>query len=174
MPTGPHRISAADFRALVAGRKAAPASRAAHRAWTAALPESAEPIRIVLPFLPPSVNKLFSTVRDKHTGALKRVLTAHARRVRRLILALVHGSADPDRLYEFDVTVRLQAFCRDGSVRKVDLTNRVKFLEDCVCSALGIDDSRIFRVTLAKLHGSDEQTTIELRPLSRNAGLEAA
>lgn len=172
----PARISASDFRAMLAGRKAAPKARTAHRAWAETARQTApmEPFRIVLPFLPPSVNKLFATVKDKHTGSLKRVLTTEARRIRRLILAMVHGNAEPDRLYELHVTVHLRAFTADGAVRKVDLTNRVKFLEDCLCSALGIDDSHIFKVVLNKLHSDEEKTAIELRHLADQAGRDAA
>lgn len=162
----PRSLSAADFRALVSGRKAAPPARLTHRPWAESPRTPVKPVRVVLPFLPPSVNKLFATVRDSRTGALRRVLTAHARRVRRLILALVPGSAHPDLLYELVVTVRLKAFNKDGAVRRVDLTNRVKFLEDCLCAALGIDDSRIFRVVLDKQHSEQEETCIELRPLA--------
>lgn len=172
----PARISASEFRALLAGRKAGPRARADRRAWPDAATTRAmtEPFRIVLPFLPPSVNKLFATVKDKNTGALKRVLTTEARRIRRLILALVQGNAEPDRLYELHVSVHLRAFCADGQVRKVDLTNRVKFLEDCLCGALGIDDSHIFRVVLTKIHADEEKTAIELRPLADQSGREAA
>lgn len=172
----PARISATEFRALLAGRKAGPRARADRKAWPDAARERShfEPFRIALPFLPPSVNKLFATVRDKNTGALKRVLTTEARRIRRLILAMVRGNAEPDRLYELEVSVHLRAFTSDGSVRKVDLTNRVKFLEDCLCSALGIDDSHIFRVTLRKVHSEQEQTRIELRALTDDQDQRAA
>ncbi|MBE7492399.1 MAG: RusA family crossover junction endodeoxyribonuclease [Planctomycetes bacterium] len=167
----PARISASDFRALLAGRKAVPRARAAHRAFKASpRGAGAAPLCFVLPFLPPSVNRLFATVRDRATGALRRVLTAEARRIRRLILALVQGNADPDRLYELRIDVHLRAFCADGSVRRVDLTNRVKFLEDCLCGALGIDDSRIFRVVLNKVHADEEQTRIELHTLAEPSG----
>lgn len=171
----PVRLSAAEFRSIVAGRKSRPQRQLAAGIWAgASRPESSRPVRVALPFLPPSVNKLFSTVRDRGTGALKRVLTSHARRVRKLILAMVHGRLDPARLYELSVTVHLRAFTADGSVRKVDLTNRVKFLEDCLCQALGIDDSQVFRVVLAKLDAEEEQTVIELRPLPAAAGRKAA
>ncbi len=172
----PARISATDFRALLAGRKAAPRVRTAHRAWADRARQAApmEPYRIVLPFLPPSVNKLFATIKDRNTGALKRVLTTEARRIRRLILALVQGNAEPDRLYELRVNVHLRAYTADGAVRKVDLSNRVKFLEDCLCGALGIDDSHIFRVVLTKVHAEEEKTEIELRTMADEAGRDAA
>jgi Holliday junction resolvase RusA-like endonuclease len=171
----PVRLSAAEFRAVLAGRRCVPETRATQRAWADRARESTpEPVRVLLPFLPPSVNKLFSTVRDRNTGALKRVLTAHARRVRRLVLAMVQGRCDPDRLYEMHMTVHLKAFTAAGAVRKVDLTNRVKFLEDCVCAALGIDDSRIFRVVLVKVDSAEEQTVIEMRALAGHAGRRAA
>lgn len=130
---------------------------------------------MVLPFLPPSVNKLFHTVRDERTGVTKRVLTAEARKIRRLVVAMTSAQLDPNALYELRLAVFLKAFTRDGEVRRVDLSNRVKFIEDCVCLALGIDDSRIFRVVLEKHDAESDRTVIELHPYAQpDTGREAA
>ncbi len=121
------------------------------------------PYRLTLPFLPPSINKLFSTIVDRETGVTKRVLTTNARKVRKLIFAMIRGQVDADGLFELQVDVFLKAYTKKGKVRKVDLTNRVKFLEDCVCEALGVDDSHIFRVILNKHDSETEQTIVTLR-----------
>ena len=51
---------------------------------------------------------------------------------------------------------------REGKLRKIDLTNRVKFLEDCVARCMGIDDRQFFRVVLNKLHASHERTVVRI------------
>ncbi len=171
----PTRISAAEFRALAGARKQQPKTQTRRRTWQAK--PQAKPIpefKLRLPFLPPSVNKLFTTVRDPETGIIKRVLTTQARRIRRLIAAMIRGSLDPSRVYELHIDLYLSAFTAKQGVRRVDLTNRVKFLEDCVCDALGIDDSSIFRVVLNKHDSTTEETVVLITELKRNTNRDAA
>ncbi|MHC4840265.1 MAG: RusA family crossover junction endodeoxyribonuclease [Planctomycetota bacterium] len=163
----PERISADEYRQLAKERKKPRALRPGQRKWTSKVNknEPGSEFHITLPFLPPSVNKLFSTVRDTKTGVTKRVLTRQARKIRKLIHAMVNDQLDDKLLYELDIEIHLNAFTKKGTVRKVDLTNRVKFLEDSICDALGIDDSLIFRVMLVKKHSLEEQTILHLHPL---------
>ena len=161
----PQRITAVDFSAL-AGRQSPRKPRVKHRNWTSKLPQSEEPFKLRLPFLPPSVNKLFTTVRDPRSGVIKRVLTQQARRIRRLVMAMIDRQLNPTGLYELQIDIFMSCYTKKGKVRRVDLSNRVKFIEDCVCSALGIDDSHIFRVVLNKRDSSDELTLIEIRPIA--------
>lgn len=102
--------------------------------------------------VPPSVNAIWHTVKDHRTGRNKRVLTAKARDYRKMVKNTVRGTIgdEPTRL-SLHMTFALDAFTQKGTIRKVDLTNRIKFLEDCLCEALGYDDSRHWRVTLEKL-----------------------
>ena len=170
----PTRISAADFSAL-AGRHSPRKPSAQRRNWTARIEKGPQqPFRLRLPFLPPSVNNLFSTVRDPETGVIKRVLTQKARKIRRLISALIDRQMDPNAQYELHIDIHLSCFTKKGNVRKVDLTNRVKFIEDCVCGALGIDDSHIFRVVLTKHDSESELTVVEIREREPNTDREAA
>ena len=161
-------ISVEEFRSLATGRRARVPRLSIKAKPALAQTESALPLRITLPFLPPSVNKLFATVRDER-GTMIRVLTAHARRMRKLINALVRGRLMVGRLYELHVDVFLAAFTRDGSLRQVDVSNRIKFLEDCLCQALGIDDRQFFKVVLTKHHAKAEQTTICINRYSEAA-----
>ncbi|MCB9933441.1 MAG: RusA family crossover junction endodeoxyribonuclease [Planctomycetes bacterium] len=172
--TRPTRISAADFQAL-AGRQSPRKPRVQHRTWTAR-PEkgSQQPFHLRLPFLPPSVNKLFTTVRDPQSGVIKRVLTQKARKIRRLIVALVDRQLNPHALYELHIDIYLPCFTGKGAVRKLDLSNRVKFIEDCVCTALGIDDSHIFHVVLTKHDSESELTVLEIRERDHQVERDAA
>ena len=170
----PTRISAADFNA-VAGRQAPRKARLPHKHLTARIDKGPQqPFCLKLPFLPPSVNNLFSTVRDPQTGVIKRVLTQKARKIRRLIAALIDRQLDPRSQYELQIDIHLSCYTKKGDVRRVDLTNRVKFLEDSVCTALGIDDSHIFRVVLTKHDSETELTVIEIHEREQQSGREAA
>lgn len=173
--TPPSRITAEEFRALASGRRAdTPRRSNLPRLVPARQVAHLDSYRLNLPFLPPSVNKLFTTIRDPETGIIRRALTSHARKVRKLIRAMVSATLDPACLYELRIQVYLSAWTKAGKVRRVDLTNRVKFLEDCACEALGIDDSSIFRVLLEKHDSEQERTVLELRAINDIPEREAA
>lgn len=54
-------------------------------------------------------------------------------------------------------------FTKDGRIKKLDISNRIKSCEDCLCNSIGIDDSQIFRVVAEKcVTDFDEQTVISL------------
>ncbi len=122
------------------------------------------PLEFVLPFLPPSINSIFASVTDPATGRPRRVLTTRARALRKEMSARFYGRLKQGAVYELHITVELSALTKDGKIRKVDLTNRVKFLEDCVSSSLGIDDRQFFRVVLNKVHAEQERTVIRILP----------
>ncbi len=127
---------------------------------------TALPFEVSLPFLPPSVNRLFLTVKDNQTGRTKRVLTQKARKVREKIAFFVQGQLSTQELYELHLQIEFPVFTKAGTIRKLDLTNRVKFLEDCVSSCLGIDDRQFFRVVLHKVQAEQERTLIRILPYS--------
>ena len=122
------------------------------------------PLVFSLPFLPPSVNALFHSVTDNATGRPKRVLTAKARRIRDAIGQFVSGDLSTEAIYELHITVEMSLVTKAGNIRKVDVTNRVKFIEDCISRCLGIDDSQFFRVVLNKLHADHERTVVKVLP----------
>lgn len=59
-------------------------------------------------------------------------------------------------------------FTKDGRVKKLDVSNRIKALHDCLCRLLGIDDSVFFRVSAEKgtAHADlDEMVMVDIRPI---------
>lgn len=58
-------------------------------------------------------------------------------------------------------------YTKNGSPKKIDLTNRIKALDDCICFILEIDDSLIFESSEKKIEStnSDEAyVSIEITP----------
>lgn len=54
-------------------------------------------------------------------------------------------------------------YTKDGRIKKLDISNRLKSCEDCICKAIGIDDSQIFRIVAEKIPtDTEEQTVISL------------
>lgn len=57
--------------------------------------------------------------------------------------------------------------CKDGSPKRLDLSNRIKSLEDVLFKLLNLDDKHIFKLFLEKevvRKGKQESVTIELFP----------
>lgn len=52
---------------------------------------------------------------------------------------------------------------KDGEPRKLDVTNRVKAVEDALAKAIGIDDSRFNPVRLVKRWAETESVVIEVK-----------
>ena len=127
------------------------------------------PLEIALPFLPPSVNSIYVSVKDKESGKVKRVLSEKARKARKAIAMFVNGCLCPNEIYELHIDIELPALTKAGNLRKVDLSNRVKLLEDSISSCLGIDDRQFFRVVLTKLHAEHERTVIRILPFGYKA-----
>ena len=179
LPRRPHprapisgRLSASEFRAMMgrnvgATRKGSRGQLDLERSLVKSGHVSAElselPLRFVLPFIPPSVNALFTTVNDRRTGRTKRVLTTKARKTRKAIAEFVTGRLSEEQILELHISVELPCLTKAGKLRKVDVSNRVKFLEDCIADCLGIDDRQFFRVVLNKLHADHERTVVEIR-----------
>lgn len=103
-----------------------------------------------LPFLPPTTNHLFLTLK---TGV--RVRTKEYVRFVKNCEKLVHGTLDPDCEYELSVVVTAPIYTKAGKLRKWDASNRVKALEDVLAERLGIDDRQFMRVVVEKRHGED-------------------
>lgn len=58
-------------------------------------------------------------------------------------------------------------FTKAGGVRKVDLDNCLKNIQDSIFPVLGLDDSLVFGISLKKIHATDNykvKVIIEERP----------
>lgn len=120
-------------------------------------------LNVELP-MPPSVNKLYY-VRNgrKALSAEGRALKEQMRTIVSLASATNAAAADIDNT---PLTLHLAFFFPEienrgwsqkkatARYKRVDVSNRVKLVEDAVCEALGIDDSAFMFVHLSKQEGA--------------------
>ena len=116
----------------------------------------------VLPFLPPGVNHMYVTL--MRGGKMLRVpnpkYSKHKRLAEKILKSLPR--LDDTKLYWLRIELRTSCYTKAGDVRKFDASNRVKFIEDVISKAVGVDDSRFFRVTVEKHDAAVTETEIWL------------
>lgn len=124
--------------------------------------------KVTLPTLPISVNAAYATdwntkrrFLTKKGGEFKKLVKAYA--------AIAIGSArfDKTKFYHLRIDFFMPLHFKNGNVRKWDVTNHVKALEDALVSVLGIDDCCFKSVWSEKHnieHGKEERTEVVITP----------
>lgn len=149
---------------------------------------SIEPL-IVVTDLPPSTNKLYQRTRGGGL-ALTKVAKVFRERLRKEIVShlpqLSGFPLDQETLYRFDVYLYFKTLENIGwhqthtkgkdkgkrkaatRYKRIDLDNRIKFLQDSVMSSLGVDDSQVFAGYQEKREDPDNpRAAVELYVVSR-------
>lgn len=114
---------------------------------------------ITIPFKTPTINHLYW-----HRGNIK-ILKTEARKLQREILEIVDKIRDDSlRIRSEPLSVHVDIFedwyFKNGSIRKIDVANREKFLIDSVFKALGIDDKFIFYQSMKKVQSKTEEKAV--------------
>jgi Holliday junction resolvase RusA-like endonuclease len=115
--------------------------------------------------LPPSTNKLYQRVRGGRVVLTKEARVFRERLHEKMVAELPKLSSfpvGPEVLYRFDTILFFQSLENRGwgqfytkgdnkgkrkaatRYKKIDVDNRVKFLQDSVMTSLGVDDSQVF------------------------------
>ena len=119
--------------------------------------------RVTLPFIPPSTNHLYVTV------GKKRFPNPKHRKLAAIAKTLIHGRLDPTRVYALHIGIFCPCFNKgDGKVKKLDVSNRIKALEDWLAKGLDIDDSRFFMVHISKHDSAIPSTEVHIAALDAN------
>ena len=120
-------------------------------------------MKITIPFKTPTINHLYFIWNNR------RIMTREAKKVREKIIEIVDKvSTDYLLLTSLPLKAHIDVYenwlNKDGSVKKMDIANREKFLIDSVFKALGIDDRYIFQLTMRKVQSKEEyvEVTIEV------------
>lgn len=66
------------------------------------------------------------------------------------------------------VEVHEDWFCKNGSVKKKDISNREKFLIDSIFDALGLDDKFIFEHQMKKIQSTEEKAVISIEEITND------
>lgn len=130
-------------------------------------------IHIVYPELPPSSNKIYF----RGTILTKRAREYGERFAHFMVKHHGHqlSDLDPESAYAVHLRFFFETLVNDGWVqrdkkgqrkassrfKKIDVSNRIKLVEDCVRDALAIDDSHTFAMSQEK-HHNPENPHIEI------------
>lgn len=118
-------------------------------------------MKIKIPFKTPTINHIYFNWNNR------RILTKEAKDLKKKIAEIIHS--DTCGIYDLEgnklkvnVEVHEDWMCKNGTVKRVDISNREKFLIDAVFDALGIDDKYIFEHTMKKVQDTKEFAIIKI------------
>lgn len=115
-------------------------------------------LQIWVPELPPSSNNIYV----RHPSGKGRVLSAQARRFKIRAMQTVQTEGKVALLlveknvpYELHLAVFFEAVENKSSIhgdryKRMDLSNRIKLIEDTIAEAVGLDDCHNFRTSMEK------------------------
>lgn len=129
-------------------------------------------LHVVLPFLPPSSNNIYKTIpgHGRHLSSAAKQFQLKAMRViqqegRAALLNLKQNVPYQLHMTFFFPEVENKGWFEtwtrgpkqgqrkaETRYKRIDLSNRIKLLEDTIASALGIDDCHTFRLIIEKAH----------------------
>jgi len=115
--------------------------------------------------MPPTTNHAYPTILNKKTGFTYRTTSAVARSFKKLVMYHVkpkRGLVSKDMIYDLEIDVYWpQWVTQKKTLRRADVSNRCKVLEDAICDALDIDDSQMWSVKIEKKIG-EKRTIVRL------------
>jgi Holliday junction resolvase RusA-like endonuclease len=135
--------------------------------------------------MPPSVNHLYVQRRGGKGRALTKEAEAYQSYIKQVVgdnLHLLGGfPLDQEQVYGISITAQFTSLQNPGwfevnmkgpnkgqrkaksRYRRIDVDNRIKFVQDCLTKTIGIpDDSQVFADHARKIEGPDEKLTIRI------------
>ncbi|UOF78280.1 crossover junction endodeoxyribonuclease rusA [Caudoviricetes sp.] len=120
-----------------------------------------EPIRFIIPGVPPSSNSNYQVIWSQKRTILKPEVLLWKTRAKEYIPLWEPNDGDK---VEVSVEVHQDWFYRNGKLKKADVANMHKALIDTICEKQGWDDSQAWYVSFAKCQCSfEEKTIVELK-----------
>jgi Holliday junction resolvase RusA-like endonuclease len=116
-------------------------------------------VKYILSQLPPSSNH---AIRSSRFGYYP---TKEYKQFKRYISGLEKKTIEKSTFYKVNRKFYLPLFYKNGNVRKKDLTNMIKYVDDELCKLVGIDDSQILEGTEKKINCTLEYCEWEIEVL---------
>lgn len=118
---------------------------------------------IEVPFIPPTINTAYG--RNKQG---RRYLSEAGKQYKSIVKARCfkwrsHVIQVP---YELEIEIHKPWYTKKGTIRKEDISNRIKIAEDALMEGLGLDDCFIFKVSAKKVESTLLRTVFSLSPMA--------
>jgi Holliday junction resolvase RusA-like endonuclease len=130
-------------------------------------------IKLEIDEMPPSVNRLYTVARGR------KILSQEGRAyIARTKLALAEQlcdyrgfGRDEPLLMTYDFffeSIYNKGFPEKAKTKykKIDVSNRLKVLEDVVCELLAIDDSQVIQLKVHKWQGKPQRVSVSVSPMA--------
>ena len=122
-------------------------------------------ITIKIPWKTPTCNHLYW-----HRGNIK-IMTKEARELKKKIKDICYDTLQ-EQMYLLDgkklkVTIEIHEdwYCKNGTVKRKDISNREKFLVDAIFDSVDWEDKFIFEHTMKKIQDKKEFAIIKIETL---------
>jgi Holliday junction resolvase RusA-like endonuclease len=117
-------------------------------------------VKFTIPGLPPSVNASHFSLGRR----LKPQTRNWIEQAGLMMLGQRRGQSPlpPDVRLAFSMRLHGKWLTSKGLSRRVDLSNRIKILEDTVAKACGFDDSRVACIIALKVEDDNERTEVDV------------
>ncbi len=123
-------------------------------------------MKIVIPFRTPTINHLYGQRKTGfgQTRFLKKEAVELREEIKKICQKKNVGKLRGKKL-KLNVEVYENWHTKKGEVKKIDISNREKFLVDSVFLGLGLDDKFIFEHTMKKIQSDKEKSVIIIEEL---------
>ena len=122
-------------------------------------------IKIKIPFKTPTINHIYFTWNNR------RILTAKAKKLKKEIKEICYDTLQ-EHMYLLDgkklkvaIEVHEDWYCKNGSVKRKDISNREKFLVDAIFDSVDGDDKFIFEHTMKKVQDTEEFAIVTIEEI---------
>lgn len=115
--------------------------------------------------IPPTTNHMYITTK---TG--RRFPNPKFKQLKERIIAQMPKITIPPAWYLLKIQIHTKIYTKTGKnpgrVRKFDISNRIKFIEDILSEVTELDDMFFQKVEIEKFDADEDMTTVELVKLS--------
>lgn len=131
-------------------------------------------VTFVLPSLPPSVNTIYTPVTSVHSATPRFEVKVEWKRwgydMGRYIKPI---PLRPHSLVRIDMWFFYNWYCRNGSLRRADVTNMQKYLIDVIAAKIGFDDKIVKFASVGSSHDAENpRSAVKLTEILTAGGLE--
>lgn len=121
-------------------------------------------MKLKIPFKTPTINHLYFNWNNR------RILTKKAKELKIEIKEVVKKQLTNEKFNEneklkINIDIYEDWYCKNGSIKRKDISNREKFLVDSIFDAININDKQIFKHTMNKIQSDKEFSIVEINKI---------
>lgn len=117
-------------------------------------------MKFVIPFKTPTINHLYGQ------SGYRKFLTKEAKILREKIKEIVSEQNDDLIIggkLSIEIKIHEDWYCKNGTIKRKDISNREKFLVDSIFEDLNLDDKQIFTHIMIKIQDKEEYSEITIQ-----------